>query len=197
MVRKIVISFVLMSQAASAATPGLLLRWKGDKSPRCQKLVESFLTELRSMASDQLIELEAVAAAAAQPDRRLVEMECAANTIKVNGNGHAMSLRYSQKASGFEALDWLPFQQSFLREQVGAPVPETPQSVTLASLAPASVENKSAPATMAQKIPETKSEKSIFQRWWFWGLVAGAVGGGVYALNQANSRKSSVNVEIQ
>lgn len=196
MVRRIVLSLVLLSQVSQAATSGLLLRWKGDKSPRCQRLVESFLTELRSMASDQLIELEAIEPAAARPDRKLVEMECEEAAVKVTGNGHSMILRYSQKASGFEALDWLPFQQSFLREQPVASA-EPAQPVTLASLAPASAENKSAPATMAEKTPETRSEKSIFQRWWFWGLVAGAVGGGVYALTQANSRESSVNVEIQ
>ena len=190
MVQKIVILILLSAQLAQAATPHLLLQWSGDKSPRCQKLVETFLTELRALASDRLIELDAIDTInmkSDSPGRFAIKISCEQNAIRVGSTEDSLLVRYSPKAAGFEAMDWLPFQHKYLRPDA------TPE---LADLAPQSVKNANeelnTPATQ-----EVKADKTIFQRWWFWGIVAGAVGGGIYAITSSNSRSSSVNVEIQ
>lgn len=197
MVRKVVVSLILLTQLAQAAGQTLVLRWQGDQSPRCQKLVEAFLSELRSMATDRAIELEAVAPTTLPTDgaqRRAVDLKCEGEAIRIAEGGYSTLMRYSPKAAGFDATDWLPFQQRYLREDS--------KPLELAALAPkgeplAAPTPASSAITMAEKQPDTKSGKSIFQRWWFWGLVAGAVGGGIYAVTQSGSRGSSVNVEIQ
>lgn len=201
MVRKIVVSLILFTQLAQAASSSLVLRWQGDQSPRCQKLVESFLSELRSMALDKAIELEAVANSSApsttDETRRALDLKCDGEAIRISENGHSMLLRYSPKAAGFDATDWLPFQQRFLREES--------KSLELAALTPKSIaasaqahtSDSANSVSLAEKQPDAKNEKSLFQRWWFWGIVAGAVGGGIYAVTQSGSKDTAVNVEIQ
>jgi hypothetical protein len=91
-------------------------------------------------------------------------------------------MRFLPKANGFDAMDWLPFQQRYL----AAPV----------NLAPAAREEPALPRTAS--VSETRiAGESLLQRWWFWALVAGA-GAGVYAVAKgAGAGTSSINVEIR
>src|SRR5947209_237389 len=107
----------LFSAIAQAAQPELLLHWKPQSASGCQKLIESFLSELRALASDHTIELDtAEKHEDSDAAKRHIDLSCEDGTrVRVESQGNVVFLRYLAKAQGFDAADWLPFQQKFLR----------------------------------------------------------------------------------
>ena len=195
MVQKILTIILILSHtsalASEAPASGLLLRWRGEKTSPCQKLVETFLTELRSMASDRVIELEAVGKTASTNhsilDLRPLDMQCVSHGVQIIEEDHSLVLHYLDKALGYDALDWIPFQERYLRGPKISLAPRPPLPV---STPEPTVNTVAAVENIAPKMP-------LVKRWWFWGIVAAAVGGGIYALTQSGSNASNVDVEIQ
>ncbi|MBI3542675.1 MAG: hypothetical protein HY075_05305 [Deltaproteobacteria bacterium] len=210
MVRKTITLILLLSTTCQAAglpgTGALYLRWEGSKSAVCQKLIELFLAELRSLAGDRPIRLEAaptpprVPAADPAPQgegaQRTLTIACPANanpvsTVLASEGDETVTLHYLAKANGFDAADWLPFQQKFLRPRA------EPVAVALAPVA--REPDPIAPPVSAIETSATEpGDKPFFKRWWFWALVGSAAAGGAYAFSRAASRDSgSINVEIR
>lgn len=202
MVQKILTIILILSHTSAVAastslyeetlvpTSGLLLRWRGEKSVPCRKLVEVFLTELRALASDRIIELEAMgeqtSSSQSVSDLRPLDMQCVSHGVQISEDENSLLLRYLEKASGFDALDWVPFQERYLRASKISLAPRPPLSPTSAT-----------PVAMSVAEDKPSARVPLLQRWWFWGIVAGAVGGGIYALTQSQSNTSNVDVEIQ
>ena len=201
MVCRLIALILLFSISAQAATPGLLLDWSGSKSPRCQKLVEDFLAELRSMANDRPIELEAVtsdehAAQTMNPAIRL-QLSCIepqngdSGAVSVSDNQTTIRLHYVPKAEGFDAMDWLAFQKRYLQIPQDISLAPTQAKRDLANIAPPALDESNRLSAV-----DKLSSTPFYQHWWFWSLV-GVAGAGIYALTRAaSSRDSSLNVEI-
>lgn len=222
MVRRVIWLLVLslacenVAPAALSPPTDLVLSWKGLKTRSCQKLIESFLSELRSLASDRRIQLEAAEDAvpnqsAAQapagdthPQQKL-ELECGGRygspeTLTVASQHDRIELRYFSKAGGFDASDWLLFQQKYLRPTANeislAPTSVTePQGTRNLAQLPANP----ALATSVASVPNDAGS-SIFGKWWFWTIVAAGLGAGAYGLVRAtsggNDSSGRINVEI-
>ncbi len=180
---------------------GLHLVWQGAKSPGCQRLVEAFLSELRALASDRVIQLEARQPAGGS--NRDFAMQCEEHetpprSLVVRQGAEAVTMHYLAKAGGFDATDWLPFQQKFLRP--GTDVAQTPSDPSLAPQPSAKSDGiplpLAEPGRSATMLGETATP-SIFKQWWFWALVGGA-GAGAFALTRTGQHDSnSMNVEIR
>jgi hypothetical protein len=184
---KFIIWLLLGAQISQAAVAPLKFRWDGEKRPQCQHLVEIFFSELRSMAAERPIELEAVSSPTPrQPaqNENILHLKCAETTptLVVSDGQEALTLRYLAKADGFDSTDWIPFQERYLR----------PKPIETSDLAlPAS--KADGLSTISADIKSSSSP--IYHRWWFWSLVGG-VSLGAYLISRGASKSSSVNVEI-
>jgi hypothetical protein len=180
---------------AASGEMGLSLRWIGSHSESCQKLFELFLSELRSIAADRVIELEAHPEKNPQPSSlRALNAECfedggKSESIRIRSatdNEEPLVLHYVVKANGFDATDWLPFQQRYLRSE-----PDL-------SLLSATGKTQNLPHVDENVATSTVSESSsgrIWQKWWFWALVGG-VGATAYVLTRQSTQHTGMNVEI-
>lgn len=180
-----IMSWILLAAQVAQAAPSqyLKFKWQGSKKPVCQHLIEIFFTELRSMAADRIIELETTDSSTAPLS--LTCSEKASSTVDVSDGQQILSLHYMAKAGGFDAADWVPFQERYLR-------------LSPINLAPEAHSPEPLGMTMANAEPQGAQKKipAIFQRWWFWTLL-GTVGAGTYFLvNHSGGSSSSVNVEI-
>lgn len=203
MVQKIIISILMTTLNAQAVLPpGLQVVWRGSHQTSCPGLVEKFLAELRSVASDRLIQLEMVQPAG-RIDRDLAvtpttfEIECDPHDVERLyvidlDRGGRMSMRYQKKALGFDAIDWLSFQERFLRPRLGNIALEPMRELTALGSDPRS--------SISEKPPSEASSKPrpIYSQWWFWTLLGGAAIGS-YGLTRAlrSGSSESINIEIR
>lgn len=191
MVQKVISFAVLVSTIAQGATsPPILLKWMGSKPTNCHFLVERFLTELRSIATDRIIELEAFEssgpASVFQEQPRILELRCLANasqTLELSDGSKTFVLRYLAKASGFDASDWLPVQRHFLRPFSLAPVEHDSDLL------------KSEQTFSA--ISKSEVIAPFYQKWWFWTLLGCGAGAGVYLFTQKSQETDRIRVEIR
>ncbi|MBI3555516.1 MAG: hypothetical protein HY074_04555 [Deltaproteobacteria bacterium] len=108
-------------------------------------------------------------------------------------------MHYLAKAGGFDATDWLPFQQKFLRTPATSTA--AAEEVRLAPEPPAQPDGTplplADPARLATSTTPEPPSTSILKKWWFWALVGG-VGAGAFALTRLGQHDSnSMNVEIR
>ncbi|MEW6055369.1 MAG: hypothetical protein AB1540_02045 [Bdellovibrionota bacterium] len=208
MVLKIISCLLLFCLSTQASAQMLRIHWKGAKNKSCQNLIEIFLTELRTLASDRVIELELKQPTADLPTNsgQSLNVLCSNetghhNTIEVEGKAEKLYLRYLPKARGFDANDWLAFQQAYLRFQILEPAlapqvslkPE-PQSAEILSKSPASeIESQKSTSVTADS---PRENSSIFTKWWFWSLVGGAGLAATYSVVRTSQDRSKGDVTI-
>lgn len=200
MVSKIAL-LIILSLTAQAATPdALVIVWQGSEIAECKNLVDSFLTELRTLASDRSIELESGQTTLNQNHgKRTMALNCQQSRpsqlqITDLQDGQTLSLRYLRKAQAFDAVDWLPFQKRFLRPN------QNTEAVDLAPH-PHTADRLPAEQTLASSTAEadvTHGGTAIYQKWWFWAALVG-VGAGVFGIVQMTKSDSAnrINVEIR
>jgi hypothetical protein len=178
---------LLAVEPARAAEP-LLLHWSGSKDAGCRQLVETFLSELRSVALDRTIELEAFA-----PGRTGgLGLECdrgkAPTRLLVHETGSRrpeIGMRFLARSRGFDAEDWLSFQQRYLRPAAAL---EEREPV----LSPVAREDAVPVAAPAGETPGGGG-KPLLRRWWFWALVGSAAITAVALTSGAASEPDSAN----
>lgn len=184
------------------ASRPLKILWQDPKPASCQHLVESFVAELRAIATDRIIELDMLPPAKitkegetpkndsiAESRPVLIWIRCAAspNLIETTDGSRQVPLHFLTKAGSFDATDWLAFQQRFLRVE----------SLSLAQLAP-SATPLDAGFTESAMLANAASHPSLFNEWWFWTGIS-ALAAAAYVTGKAihNAASSSVNVAIQ
>lgn len=178
----------------------LRLGWEGEKNQHCQAMTELFLDELRSIASDVQIELDSAQMDSSknqptQLNRLYLNFSCNptedAIVVKNEKTKESLSLKYQKRAGGFDSLDWVAFQKTFLRNKPGLSYP----GLSYKDLAPQSA-SANKPNTLDSTISVEKP--SIFKKWWFWagalGVGASIIGGMAYLKSHG---KTSVDVEIR
>jgi hypothetical protein len=166
---------LLTTQPARAAEP-LLLHWSGSKDAGCRLLVETFLSELRSVALDRTIELEAFSREGRAGG---LGLECdrgkTPTQLLVREPGlrrPEISMRFLSRSRGFDAEDWLSFQQRYLRP-AGAPPERALSEEREPVLSPVARDEDTRISTATAATPGAES-KPLLRRWWFWALVASA-----------------------
>ena len=173
----------------------LTFNWKTtDKisSTNCMHLVEVFLSELRNIATDQVIEL--ASNGSSQTDT--IQIQCSGpETIEIRKTTEddqklpPLLMRYQSLSQSFDSLDWVPFQKRFINAE---------REPTLSQLAPQDNSGNSAKIfgeshAETQRVEEQSAP--LYKKWWFWAIIGG-VGIGAYATARALSHGPSMNVEI-
>lgn len=196
---------LILSLSSNAFAATLTVHWDLRASTACQSLVQTFLEELRSVAADHTIVVEPKESAdASKAAENSITLNCpGAETIEASAKTPAKEetkylFRYIPSMKTLESADWIPFQDQFLSMVQDKPLS---QNLTLQDIGTqqsySAVEKAPALATESISEPESGKSKPLFQKWWFWGIVASAVGTSAYLLVNANSQPSTATIQVR
>jgi len=185
--RTLPVLLLVSSEIAKASSPAITLYWNQEGSAYCQTLVENFLIELRTIATDQRITFDTTQS----PSSDALQLHCKnVDVLKVvQDKSEPVEMHYLSRTKSFDANDWLILQQRFLRP---LPMLSLKTEKTDYQSSPAGGSNALLTEQNPSEIQENKG--SLFQKWWFWSVLGG-LAVSAYGVTQL-TKGSGANVEI-
>lgn len=197
---------------AQNADRGLYLTWIESTTPQCQKLIEQFLLELRSITNETPIDFEVVKPNSnsitlrhSQSDWLHLNAECFPKNIDqpisiflIDDNKITLELRYLEKSAGFNPQDWLLFQERYLKNQ---PLKPEANTATFSGIEKKELELSDLRPKAASEIDLNKTAaptSSLTSKWWFWTILGGLTTSAVITtLALTKNSGNQTNIEIK